>query len=91
MEYYKIPEVNPLNDFQYSIVTIRGFHPNVYSRGSRANYRTGAGAGIRFVVNSLTPVDVESVLDSLGLSMPSSKDIEKYMPKNWVAPGKYPL
>ncbi|QZT36971.1 formylglycine-generating enzyme family protein [Halosquirtibacter xylanolyticus] len=89
--YFKWDKENPINDFQHSIVTIRGFHPNVYSRGSRANYRTGAGAGIRFVVNSLTPVDVETVLDSLGLSMPSSKDIEKYMPKNWVAPGKYPL
>ncbi len=85
--YTKEAQVNPTHK-QTGLMVIRGFEGvgvlnTVYNRGYRKPTSTGAGIGIRFVLNQKEPVNVNSVLKQLGISAITEEEKEAFMPKNW--------
>ncbi len=87
-DYTEKPQVNPMLREGGGMMVIRGFpgvsYPNtLYGRGYRDASCTGAGIGIRFVVNQKEPVDVDAVLKRLGIPPITDEEKEAFMPKNW--------
>lgn len=85
--YTKEAQTNPVHK-EGGLMVIRGFEGvgvlnTVYNRGYRKPTNTGAGIGIRFVVNQKEPVDVNAVLKQLGISSITEEEKEAFMPKNW--------
>ncbi len=85
--YTKEPQTNPVHK-EGALMTIRGFEGvgtlnTVYNRGYRKPTNTGAGIGIRFVVDQKEPVDVDAVLKRLGIPPITEEEKEAFMPKNW--------
>ncbi len=90
-DYTEKPQVNPLLREGGGKMVVRGFtyigdpsiEYSIYSRGYRDSSNTGAGIGIRFVVNQKEPVDVDAVLKRLGIPPITEEEKEAFMPKNW--------
>ncbi len=77
-------QFNPLNNIEITLKIVRGFSgSSLDRRGYRDASNTGAGIGIRFVVNQKEPVDVDAVLKRLGIPPITEEEKEAFMPKNW--------
>ncbi len=88
--YTEKSQVNPLLHEGGGSMVIRGFDGfgsgriySIYERGYRDASCTGAGIGIRFVVDQKEPVDVDAVLKRLGMPPITEEEKEAFMPKNW--------
>ena len=88
--YTPDPQVNPIPRTGGSYMVVRGFEGigsggvyALYGRGYREPTNTGAGIGIRFVVNQKEPIDVEAVLKRLGISPITDEERAMFPPKTW--------
>jgi len=89
-DYTKEIEINPIHQ-DGGLMVIRGFSklgngPNdysVYDRGYRKPTNTGAGIGIRVVLNLKEPIDINAILKGLGITSITKEEKEAFMPKNW--------